>query len=116
MLVGKLIILLLKSEMKNKEEFCIKFILPLIKVLYIDKNPKIRQSVGIILPELSNYIDITTHINEIRSLFSLLSEDENPDVRLQSVIILPKIMKDNIEKSNFSEENTFYIDIYSKLI
>ena len=116
MLVGKLIILLLKSEMNNKEEFCIKFILPLIKVLYIDKNPKIRVSVGIILPELSNYININTHINELRTLFSLLSVDENPEVRLQSVKILPKIMKDNLEKSNFSEENTFYIDIYSKLI
>lgn len=116
MLVGKLIILLLKSEMNNKEEFCIKFILPLIKVLYIDKNPKIRESVGIILPELSNYININTHINELRTLFSLLSVDENPEVRLQSVKILPKIMKDNLEKSNFSEENTFYIDIYSKLI
>ena len=116
MLVGKLIILLLKSEMNNKEEFCIKFILPLIKVLYIDKNPKIRVSVGIILPELSNYININTHINELRTLFSLLSVDENPEVRLQSVKILPKIMRDNLEKSNFSEENTFYIDIYSKLI
>ena len=116
MLVGKLIILLLESEMNNKEEFCIKFILPLIKVLYIDKNPKIRVSVGIILPELSNYININTHINELRTLFSLLSVDENPEVRLQSVKILPKIMKDNLEKSNFSEENTFYIDIYSKLI
>ena len=91
MLVGKLIILLLKSEMNNKEEFCIKFILPLIKVLYIDKNPKIRVSVGIILPELSNYININTHINELRTLFSLLSVDENPEVRLQSVKILFKI-------------------------
>ena len=85
-------------------------------MLYIDKNPKIRVSVGIILPELSNYININTHINELRTLFSLLSVDENPEVRLQSVKILPKIMKDNLEKNNFSEENTFYIDIYSKLI
>ena len=116
LLIAKLIILLLKSEIKNKEDFCFKFIFPLVKVLYIDKNPRMRQSVCIILPELSNFININIHINELRPLYLLLSNDENSEVRLQAVKILPKLMKDNLEKSHFSEENSFYIKIYSKLI
>ena len=116
LLIAKIIILLLKSDIDNKEEFCFKFIFPLVKVLYIDKNPRMRQSVCIILPELSNFININIHINELRPLYLLLSNDENSEVRLQAVKILPKLMKDNLEKSNFSEENSFYIQIYSKLI
>jgi hypothetical protein len=75
-----------------------------------------RQSVCIILPELSNFININIHINELRPLYLLLSNDENYEVILQAVKILPKLMKDNLEKSHFSEENSFYIKIYSKLI
>ena len=116
LLIAKIIILLLKSDIDNKEEFCFKFIFPLVKVLYIDKNPRMRQSVCIILPELSNFININIHINELRPLYLLLSNDENSEVRLHAVKILPKLMKDNLEKSNFSEENTFYIQIYTKLI
>ena len=116
LLIAKIIILLLKSDIDNKEEFCFKFIFPLVKVLYIDKNPRMRQSVCIILPELSNFININMHINELRPLYLLLSNDENSEVRLQAVKILPKLMKDNLEKSHFSEENSFYIKIYSKLI
>ena len=116
LLIAKIIILLLKSDIDNKEEFCFKFIFPLVKVLYIDKNPRMRQSVCIILPELSNFININIHINELRPLYLLLSNDENSEVRLHAVKILPKLMKDNLEKSHFSEENSFYIKIYSKLI